>query len=91
MRQGSPQGSTNACNALSCLSVRQREVLQLLTRGGHSEKTAAAALGISERTLHTHVCRVYRKLRIRSRSELFAWLWQVSSDAANLVGADIGG
>ena len=56
------------------LSPREQAVVSLLTTGGHSEKSAAAVLGISARTLHTYVARVYRKLDLHSRSELFSWL-----------------
>jgi LuxR family maltose regulon positive regulatory protein/two-component system response regulator NreC len=48
-----------------------REILTLLIRG-HSEKDAAAALGLSRHTVHIHVTRMYQRLGVRSRAELLA-------------------
>ncbi|MEM1011111.1 MAG: helix-turn-helix transcriptional regulator [Planctomycetota bacterium] len=53
------------------LSERQRDVLRLLLRG-HSEKEAAAELGVSAHTVHTHVKRLYAEFDVSSRGELLA-------------------
>ena len=50
------------------LTVREREVLQLLV-DGHSYKTAALALEVAIDTLRFHIRRVYRKLHVHSKSE----------------------
>jgi DNA-binding NarL/FixJ family response regulator len=51
------------------LTGRQREVLRLIA-GGMSNKEAAAALGITERTVEAHRASMMRKLGMRSFSEL---------------------
>ena len=51
------------------LSAREHEVLQGLV-DGLSEKQVAARLGLGLPTVHTHVGKLYRKLRINSRAEL---------------------
>jgi DNA-binding CsgD family transcriptional regulator len=56
---------------LAGLSDGQRHVLRLLVQGA-SEKQAAAALGLSYHTIHTHVKQIYRQLQVRSRGELMA-------------------
>lgn len=53
------------------LSPRERETLQRLL-GGASEKIMADEMGITPASLHQLVVRVYRKLRVSSRSELMA-------------------
>jgi len=51
------------------LSTREREVVQLLVEG-QSNKEAAAALGISVKTVETHRAVIMRKLRLSAFSEL---------------------
>jgi DNA-binding CsgD family transcriptional regulator len=53
------------------LSPRQREVLELLRRGA-SEKEVAAALEVSNHTVHDHVKALHRAYGARSRGELMA-------------------
>jgi DNA-binding CsgD family transcriptional regulator len=53
------------------LSDAQRKVLRLLLEGA-SEKEAAATLGLSYHTVHTHVKEIHRELGVRSRGELMA-------------------
>jgi DNA-binding CsgD family transcriptional regulator len=55
------------------LTPREREVA-LLAADGRSSKTIGDHLGLSTRTVDTHLARVYRKLGITSRSELAAAL-----------------
>jgi DNA-binding NarL/FixJ family response regulator len=50
------------------LSPRETEILRLLGRG-HATKQIAAELGISSRSVDTHLRHVYRKLAVRSRGE----------------------
>jgi DNA-binding CsgD family transcriptional regulator len=55
------------------LTAREREVA-LLVANGWSSRDVADHLGVSTRTVETHLARVYRKLGITSRSELAAAL-----------------
>jgi DNA-binding NarL/FixJ family response regulator len=50
------------------LSPRELEILRLLGRG-HATKQIASELGISSRSVDTHLRHVYRKLAVRSRGE----------------------
>ncbi len=53
------------------LSPRETELLRLLA-DGHSYKTAAAELAISEDTVRFHIRHVYEKLHVHSTSEAVA-------------------
>lgn len=55
------------------LTPREREVA-LLAAGGRSSRDIGDHLGVSTRTVDTHLARVYRKLGISGRSELAAAL-----------------
>jgi DNA-binding NarL/FixJ family response regulator len=50
------------------LSARELDVLKLLT-AGHSYKTAADALSISQDTIRFHIRNIYEKLHVHSKSE----------------------
>lgn len=50
------------------LSLREREVLQSLSKG-HTYKDIATSLFISVETVRTHVRNIYEKLHVHSRSE----------------------
>ena len=54
------------------LTPREREVLHHLARG-YSYKRIAMRLGISARTVESHVGAVLRKLQLSSRHELSHW------------------
>ncbi len=58
-----------AASALQSLSEREAEVMQLVV-AGHTNKTAAAELGISDKTVEVHRARVMEKTGARSLSEL---------------------
>ncbi len=58
-----------AVSALQSLSEREAEVMQLIV-AGHTNKTAAAELGISDKTVEVHRARVMEKTGARSLSEL---------------------
>jgi DNA-binding CsgD family transcriptional regulator len=45
-----------------------------LVASGHTNKEAAVALFVSVRTVEGHLARVYRKLDLRSRTELARWV-----------------
>ena len=57
---------------LDLLSAREREVLRFIARGS-AYKEVAHDLGISVKTVETHVSAVLRKLQLSSRYELSAW------------------
>ena len=53
------------------LSPREREILDLLAQG-YTYKEIAEQLGITYRTVHTHIERTYAKLHVRSRAQAVA-------------------
>jgi len=53
------------------LTPRQTRILQLVGAGG-SDRAVARALGLSVRTVHTHLQHVYRALGVTSRTEALA-------------------
>jgi len=57
---------------LEALTPREREVLHHLARG-YSYKRIALRLGISVRTVESHVGAVLRKLQLSSRNEVSHW------------------
>jgi DNA-binding NarL/FixJ family response regulator len=57
---------------LDLLSSREREVLRFIARG-YAYKEVAHELGISPKTVETHVSAVLRKLQLSSRYELSRW------------------
>ena len=57
---------------LEVLTPREREVLHHLARG-YAYKRIAQRLGISDRTVETHVGNVLRKLQLSSRHEVSHW------------------
>jgi DNA-binding NarL/FixJ family response regulator len=54
------------------VTAREREIIQLLAEG-KSNKEAAAALGISVKTIEAHRANLMRKLRLRSLSDLIRY------------------
>ena len=54
------------------LSVRELEILELVARGS-SNAEIARALWVSEPTVKFHLSRIYKKLRVSSRTEA-AWI-----------------
>ena len=55
----------------STLTPRESQILRLLA-DGHSNKTLAAKLFVTENTVETHLRRIYGKLGIRSRTQAVA-------------------
>jgi DNA-binding NarL/FixJ family response regulator len=51
------------------VTPREREIIQLIAEG-KSNKEAAAALGVSSKTVEAHRANVMRKLRLQSISDL---------------------
>jgi len=60
---------------LAPLTNREKEMLTLVLQG-ESNKEIAARSSISERTVKTHLYRVYRKLNVKSRTKAIALLSQ---------------
>ena len=57
---------------VATLTFREREVVTLLARG-LSDRAVARELSVSERTVTTHVGRIFKKLGFHSRTEVAAW------------------
>lgn len=74
LHDASPRG-------ISTLSTRERDVSQWLARG-KSNKEIASILGISPRTVQTHVDHIFDKVGVRSRAGVAGWLVE-----HNVVGA----
>ena len=64
-------GALDGHEFLAALSKREVEVLDYLAKGW-LYKEVAAALGVSYGTIHTHIERLYTKLRVRSRAQAVA-------------------
>ncbi|HLW02398.1 MAG TPA: tetratricopeptide repeat protein [Ktedonobacterales bacterium] len=73
---GLPAGTTPpaapAADALLPLTMREREVVALIT-AGCTNRTIAATLAISERTVEHHVARILAKLELASRAQVAVW------------------
>jgi two-component system, NarL family, response regulator NreC len=63
------EASADAKAAVAALTTREREVLALIA-AGHSNKEAAAALGISSRTVESHRDSMMKKLGVRNAAGL---------------------
>ena len=67
-----PQPAHHDDPGLEALTPREREVLHHLARG-YAYKQIGARLGISARTVESHVGAVLRKLQLNSRHEVTHW------------------
>lgn len=69
------------------LSDREAQVAGLILGDGSCETAMAASLSISPHTVHTHLERIYRKLRVTSRSQVVSRIFQlyVNQEAAVYV------
>ncbi|MXS86272.1 PAS domain S-box protein [Nitrosomonas sp. HPC101] len=65
-------GVTNAKPALSILTAREREVLNLICQG-KSDADIATALKLSRNTVRNHVAAVYDKIGVHRRSAAVVW------------------
>jgi DNA-binding NarL/FixJ family response regulator len=68
-----PVAAAAADDPLRTLTPREREVLHHLARG-YAYKRIALRLGISSRTVESHVGAVLRKLQLSSRHEISHWV-----------------
>jgi DNA-binding NarL/FixJ family response regulator len=69
---GAAPVTTTSDPELDQLTAREREVLRLIARG-YTYKELARRLGISSKTVETHVSSVLRKLQLSTRHELTRW------------------
>jgi DNA-binding NarL/FixJ family response regulator len=66
-----PTAETNSLATDTTLSVREIDVLHLLSRG-HLYKEIGETLDISYGTVRTYIQRIYKKLHVRSRAQAVA-------------------
>lgn len=66
---GTPSENTGAPPDVGSLSAAERRVAELAA-GGSGNREIARRLGITTSTVEQHLTRVYRKLRVRRRTEL---------------------
>jgi DNA-binding CsgD family transcriptional regulator len=62
---------------LSTLTSREREVIEHLI-GGVTDREIARSMAISQRTVHKHLQRIYRKLDLGNRTSLIALVRHIS-------------
>lgn len=67
--------STTGGEALASLSEREREVLTLIAEGASNQRIAAQ-LGISEKTVKTHVGNMLAKLGLGDRTQAAVYAWK---------------
>jgi DNA-binding NarL/FixJ family response regulator len=60
--------SSHDNSALASLTPREREVLELLSKG-YVDKEIAQAMGIGIWTVHDHIKNIFQRLRVRTRTE----------------------
>jgi DNA-binding NarL/FixJ family response regulator len=72
-----PAAVADSAAAPGDLTRREREVAEFAARG-YANRLIASELGIGERTVETHLAMVYRKLGVKSRTELAALLSSAS-------------
>jgi DNA-binding CsgD family transcriptional regulator len=58
---------------LAELTLREREILQLVAQG-HSNAKLAGMLWVTEQTVKFHLSNVYRKLNVANRTEASWWV-----------------
>jgi DNA-binding NarL/FixJ family response regulator len=71
-KPAAPQPRTGLDSLLEPLTPREIDVLRLLA-GAASNREIAAQLGISARTVETHLANIYGKLGVRGRTEAMLW------------------
>lgn len=57
------------------MTIRQKHVLDLITQG-YTDKEIALRLGLSPRTVHTHVRALLRRTGTPNRAALVAWAFR---------------
>jgi two-component system, NarL family, nitrate/nitrite response regulator NarL len=73
-RQKSQAGADPAKRKIASLTVREHDVVRtLVTQPGADNKTLASSLHIGEHTLRNHLSRIYDKLDVPNRLELYVF------------------
>jgi DNA-binding CsgD family transcriptional regulator len=67
----------HALPRLSTLTPREQEVVEYLV-SGLTDREISRSLGISQRTVHKHLERIYRKLNVGNRTSLIAMIHQTN-------------
>jgi NarL family two-component system response regulator LiaR len=75
LMQALRRGSAPGTEALETLSQREREVLALMAEGMSNQKIGVR-LGISEKTVKTHVSNVLSKLGVSDRTQAAVYAWK---------------
>ena len=70
---GNPVPGVRRAEAMLHLTNREIDVIEQILRG-HTNKSIANCLGISERTVKSHLTAIFGKLGIESRTQLYALL-----------------
>lgn len=79
-RRNGQRVTTPSENKLGALTCREQEVVRtLVTRPGADNKTLAATLHIGEHTLRNHLSRIYDKLGVPNRFELYVFAQDAGS------------
>jgi DNA-binding NarL/FixJ family response regulator len=63
--------SRERATIVSSLTPRQREIIRLIA-GGFTSRQMATQLGLSERTIESHITEAYRRLGVRTRVQAVA-------------------
>ncbi|MBI4790018.1 MAG: response regulator transcription factor [Chloroflexi bacterium] len=58
------------------LTPREKEIL-LLVAQGHSNKTIAGMLWLSQKTVRNHMTHILRKLGLERRAQLVCYVWRM--------------
>ena len=69
MRRGDRRVSIALVAEIAGLTAHEASVARLVARG-HTNREVAAELAVSPKTVEAHLSRIYRKLELRSRTEL---------------------
>jgi DNA-binding CsgD family transcriptional regulator len=68
-------------SALDGLTETERRVAALVAQG-RTNREVATAMFVTENTVQTHLRHIFRKLGIRSRTELAIWLLSIQAGSA---------
>jgi DNA-binding NarL/FixJ family response regulator len=71
----SDENNESGTQHVEALTNRERQLLQILARGVNNE-AIANLLNISIKTVEFHVSNILRKLKMKSRTEVIAWLFR---------------